>query len=66
MNDHNFCLGGLFGIIEGGVAGIVNVSRTTGKRGGNSEFEVSCRSNRSGFAVKGIADAPNSSTTTNP
>ena len=58
--SNNFCLGGLVGIIEGGVAGLLAYQGLLGTgHGVLVSMQLVVTSIAGGFAVKGIADAPN-------
>jgi hypothetical protein len=61
--DHNFCLGGLVGMVEGGVAGLLTYQGLLGTAGVTVSSKLVVTAIVAGFALKGIADAPNPSTT---
>jgi hypothetical protein len=58
--SNNFCLGGLVGIIEGAVAGLLAYQGLLGTKAGVVvTMQLVVASIAGGFALKGIADAPN-------
>jgi len=58
--SNNFCLGGLVGIIEGGVAGLLAYQGLLGTKAGVIvTMQLVVASIAGGFALKGISDAPN-------
>ena len=58
--SNNFCLGGLIGIIEGGISGLLVYQGLLGVHAGVSvSMQLIVAAIAGGFAVKGIADAAN-------